>query len=153
MSIVMDFLHNYVLVCALSSWAIAQVCKFILNYIIDRKVNFERLSGAGGMPSAHSATVTALTIACARFCGTGSTEFAIAVVVAAVVIYDAMGVRHEAGEHAKIINQMLKKSSEEDDDSDDPEIKELKEMLGHTPLEVVGGVLLGILVPLVIPMR
>ncbi|MDD6395731.1 MAG: divergent PAP2 family protein [Firmicutes bacterium] len=153
MSIVMDFLQNYVLVCALSSWAVAQVWKFILNYIIDRKVNFERLSGAGGMPSAHSATVTALTIACARFCGTGSTEFAIAVVVAAVVIYDAMGVRHEAGEHAKIINQMLKKSSEEDDDSDDPEIKELKEMLGHTPLEVVGGVLLGILVPLVIPMR
>lgn len=153
MSIVMDFLHNYVLVCSLSSWAVAQVCKFILNYIIDRKVNLERLSGAGGMPSAHSATVTALTIACARFCGTGSTEFAIAVVVAAVVIYDAMGVRHEAGEHAKIINQMLKKSSEEDDDSDDPEIKELKEMLGHTPLEVVGGVLLGILVPLVIPMR
>ena len=153
MSIVMDFLNNYVLVCSLLSWAIAQVCKFVLNYVIDKQVNFERLSGAGGMPSAHSATVTALTISCARFCGTGSTEFAIAVVLASVVIYDAMGVRHEAGEHAKIINQMLKKSSEEeDDDNEDPEIKELKEMLGHTPLEVVGGVLLGILVPLIIPM-
>lgn len=151
MSIVRDFLNNYVLVCALLSWAIAQVCKFILNYVIDRQVNFERLSGAGGMPSAHSATVTALTISCARVCGTGSTEFALAVVLAAVVIYDAMGVRHEAGEHAKIINQMLKKSSE-DDDNEDPEIKELKEMLGHTPLEVVGGVLLGILLPLIIPM-
>lgn len=153
MSIVTDFLNNYVLVCSLLSWAIAQVCKFILNYVIDRQINFERLSGAGGMPSAHSATVTALTISSARVCGTGSTEFALAVVLAAVVIYDAMGVRHEAGEHAKIINQMLKKSSDDDDDNEDPEIKELKEMLGHTPLEVVGGVLLGILVPLVIPMQ
>ncbi len=150
MSIVRDFFNNYVLICSLLSWATAQVSKFILNYVIDGRLRFERLTGAGGMPSAHSATVTALTISCARFCGTGSTEFAIAVVLAAIVIYDAMGVRHEAGEHAKVINQILKKSS--DDDDDDPETKELKEMLGHTPLEVVGGVLLGILIPLVIPM-
>lgn len=151
MSLFNEVFSNYVLICSLSSWAIAQVCKFILNYIVNRNFNFERLSGSGGMPSAHSATVTALTISSARVCGTGSTEFALAVVFAAVVIYDAMGVRHEAGEHAKIINQLMKNSSEED--LEDPEFKELKELLGHTPLEVVGGILLGILVPLIIPIR
>ena len=150
MSTIRELLHNYVLVCALSSWATAQILKFILNYIVTRDFNFERLSGAGGMPSAHSATVTALVIACARFNGMGSTYFALSVALAAIVIYDAMGVRHEAGEHAKIINQLLKNSAEEE--NDDPDVKELKEMLGHTPLEVVGGVLTGILVPLVIPM-
>lgn len=150
MNVLSELLHNYVMIAAMSSWATAQICKFILNYVMDKKLNFERLSGAGGMPSAHSATVTALMISCARLEGVGSTFFAIAVVIAAVTIYDAMGVRHEAGEHAKIINQMLKQSSEEE--ADDPDYKELKEMLGHTPLEVVGGVFLGILVPLIIPM-
>lgn len=150
MNVLGELLHNYVMIAAMSSWATAQICKFILNYVMDKKLNFERLSGAGGMPSAHSATVTALMISCARLEGVGSTFFALAVVIAAVTIYDAMGVRHEAGEHAKIINQMLKQSSEEE--ADDPDYKELKEMLGHTPLEVVGGVFLGILVPLIIPM-
>ena len=102
------------------------------------------------MPSAHSATVTALVISCARFEGVGSTFFALSVALAAIVIYDAMGVRHEAGEHAKIINQMRKTAIEEE--HEDPDFKELKEMLGHTPLEVVGGVLTGILVPLIIPL-
>ncbi len=150
MSVFSQLIHNYVLISAMSSWAIAQILKFILNYVTSKEMKFERLAGAGGMPSAHSATVTALMIACARFEGVGSTFFAIAVVIAAVTIYDAMGVRHEAGEHAKIINQMLKNSSE--DEAEDPDFKELKEMLGHTPLEVVGGVFLGILVPLMIPM-
>ena len=141
---------NYVLICSLSSWAAAQVCKFIINYFFFFFLKLERLSGAGGMPSAHSATVTALVISCARFEGVGSTFFALSVALAAIVIYDAMGVRHEAGEHAKIINQMRKTAIEEE--HEDPDFKELKEMLGHTPLEVVGGVLTGILVPLIIPL-
>ncbi len=141
---------NYVLICSLSSWAAAQVCKFIINYFLTHELKLERLSGAGGMPSAHSATVTALVISCARFEGVGSTFFALSVALAAIVIYDAMGVRHEAGEHAKIINQMRKTAIEEE--HEDPDFKELKEMLGHTPLEVVGGVLTGILVPLIIPL-
>ena len=144
-------LGNYVLVCSLSSWATAQICKFLIVYFMNHEFQFERLSGAGGMPSAHSATVTALAISCARFEGIGSTFFALSVAIAAVVIYDAMGVRHEAGEHAKIINQMRKNSVE--DEKEDPDFKELKEMLGHTPLEVVGGVMTGILVPLLIPLH
>lgn len=143
--------ENYVLVCTLSSWATAQVCKFIINYFLNHEIKLERLSGAGGMPSAHSATVTALVISCARFEGIGSTFFAIAVALAAVVIYDAMGVRHEAGEHAKIINQMMKDSKANADEKEDPDFKELQEMLGHTPIEVVGGVMTGMLVPLIIP--
>ena len=150
MKTIRALLENYVLICTLSSWATAQVCKFLLTYFLNHEIRLERLSGAGGMPSAHSATVTALVISCARFEGIGSTFFAIAVALAAIVIYDAMGVRHEAGEHAKIINQMLKNSA--DEESDDPDIKELKEMLGHTPLEVVGGVFTGILIPLIIPL-
>ena len=142
---------NYVLICSLSSWATAQVCKFFINYFITKELNYERLAGAGGMPSAHSATVTALVISCARFEGVGSTFFALSVALAAIVIYDAMGVRHEAGEHARIINQMRKTAAPAEEDSEDPDFKELKEMLGHTPLEVVGGVMTGILIPLIIP--
>lgn len=150
MHAVKAILGNYVLVCSLASWATAQICKFLLEYFMHHELQFERLSGAGGMPSAHSATVTALAIACARYEGLGSTFFALAVALAAIVIYDAMGVRHEAGEHAKIINQMRKNSAE--DEAEDPDFKELKEMLGHTPIEVVGGVFTGILVPLLIPL-
>lgn len=151
MKTIRALLENYVLVCTLSSWATAQICKFIINYYFNHEVKLERLSGAGGMPSAHSATVTALVISCARAEGIGSTFFAIAVALAAVVIYDAMGVRHEAGEHAKIINQMRKDSKAHAEDNEDPDFKELKEMLGHTPIEVVGGVMTGILVPLIVP--
>ena len=93
MNTLSDLIHNYVLVCALSAWATAQICKFFINYFINRDLNFERLRGAGGMPSAHSATVTALVISCARFNGVQSTYFALAVALAAIVIYDAMGVR------------------------------------------------------------
>lgn len=151
MKTIIALLENYVLVCTLSSWATAQVCKFLLIYFLNHEVKLERLAGAGGMPSAHSATVTALVISCARFEGIGSTFFAIAVALAAIVIYDAMGVRNEAGKHAKIINQM-RKNTQNTEVNEDPEFKELKEMLGHTPIEVVGGVLTGILVPLFIPM-
>ncbi len=150
MKTIRALLENYVLICTLSSWATAQVCKFLLTYFLNHEIRLERLSGAGGMPSAHSATVTALVISCARFEGIGSTFFAIAVALAAIVIYDAMGVRHEAGEHAKIINQM-RKTARTPDEPEDPDFRELKEMLGHTPIEVVGGVLTGILVPLFIP--
>ena len=151
MNAIRSIFGNYVLICSLSSWATAQVLKFILNYFMNHELKFERLSGAGGMPSAHSATVTALVIACARFEGVGSTFFALSVALAAIVIYDAMGVRHEAGEHAKIINQMRKSSAPAEEEIEDPDFKELKEMLGHTPLEVVGGVMTGILIPLIIP--
>ena len=120
---------------------------------------FSRLWGAGGMPSAHSAMVCALTVAIARFDGVNSAIFALAVMFAFVTMYDAMGVRREAGVHAKLLNKYLNQIENQNADVDgdgipDKEVDEieLKEFIGHTPLEVLGGVLLGILVGVTVPM-
>lgn len=142
---------NYVLNVALLSWFTAQVLKTLLHLIKTKQFKAERMVGAGGMPSCHSASVCALTIAVSRSEGFASPLFAIAFMFAAVVIYDAMGVRRAAGEHAKVINMMVRRgingvSYKPKDD------RELKEQLGHTPFEVLGGALLGILIALVIPM-
>lgn len=147
-----ELLSNYLLSCAVIGWLSAQVLKTILVFLTQRKFVPERLFGAGGMPSAHSATVIALTIASARSCGLGSTEFAFAFVLSAVVIYDAMGVRRAAGEQAKAINKIIRTSnSDEYEGNNIEDVEELKEMLGHTPIEVLGGVLLGMLIAMIIP--
>lgn len=108
---------NYVLVTAVISSLLAQFTKVILNLIILGKFIPERLWGAGGMPSAHSATVCALLVATGRYCGTGSTEFALALVLAIIVMYDAMGVRRETGEQAKILNRMLSEWMDRESDA------------------------------------
>ena len=143
-----DLLHNYVLTVALISWLSAQVLKTLLTFIKQKKLNLERMVGAGGMPSAHTATVVSLVIAISRApgCGLSSPEFAVAFVLAAVVMYDAMGVRRAAGEQAKVIIQ-----NSDDNEDNNIEGKPLKEFLGHTPLEVLGGALLGILIAMIIP--
>ena len=118
--------------------------------------------GAGGMPSAHSATVCAMTIAVSRISGFNSPEFAICCIVAFVVMYDATGVRRAAGEQARRLNQILshfKKQGidigleEEDDPTENPDMKELKEFLGHTPVQVLAGALLGIIIAMLVPVR
>ena len=98
------------------------------------------------MPSSHTAMVVSATIATARVEGLGSAAFAIALVVACIVMYDATGVRRQAGEHAKQLNKI---NRDNDDDNDSFEDELLKEKLGHTPLEVLGGSLLGIIVSIV----
>ncbi len=147
-----ELLHNYVLMCAITSWFIAQVLKTLLVLIFTKKLKLERMVGSGGMPSAHTACVTALAIAICRMCGFSSVEFGIAFVLAVVVIYDALNVRRQAGEHAKAINIVVDRIDEEKDDDDLLGIKQLKESLGHKPIEVLAGALLGILVPLVMPL-
>ncbi len=148
-----DLLHNYVLTVALISWLSAQVLKTLLTFIKQKKLNLERMVGAGGMPSAHTATVVSLVIAISRApgCGLSSPEFAVAFVLAAVVMYDAMGVRRAAGEQAKVINQIVEIQNSDDNEDNNIEGKPLKEFLGHTPLEVLGGALLGILIAMIIP--
>lgn len=141
---------NYILSVALISWLCAQVCKTIINYILSGKFDAERLYGAGGMPSSHSALVCALFIATAKKLGVTSPEFAFAFILAAIVMYDAMGVRRSAGEHAKLLNKLLSDWLP-DDDNTPPQIKKLKEKLGHTPFEVLSGALLGILIAVIIP--
>ncbi|MEG0229574.1 MAG: divergent PAP2 family protein [Oscillospiraceae bacterium] len=145
MEFITQIFSNYVLCVSLISWFMAQVLKTVLTLILLKKFVPERLVGAGGMPSAHSALVCSLTVAVSRLDGINSVSFAICFILAGVVMYDAMGVRRAAGEQAKAINEMRK------NDNLSPEEKELKEFLGHTPLEVLGGALLGILIALLIP--
>ncbi len=151
--------YNYVLAAGVISWCAAQIIKTILHYIHTKTFSAERLLGAGGMPSSHSALVCSAAVAMFRQCGGGSPEFALMFIIAMVVMYDAMGVRRSAGLHAKEINKINRifkiKGIETDDGSEDDgkKEKELKEYLGHTPLEVLGGVLLGILIAMIVPTK
>ena len=149
---VSDLIHNYVLNCAVLSWGIAQVMKTLLVLITTKKFCIERMVGSGGMPSAHSACVCSLAIGTCRSAGFASVEFAIAFVLASVVMYDAMNVRRQAGEHAKAINNIVDVIDEADGDEDLLDIDQLKESLGHKPMEVLAGALLGILIALILPM-
>ena len=143
---------NYALNCAVISWFSAQFIKTMLVLITTKKFVPERIFGPGGMPSAHSARVSALTIAICRVCGFASPEFAIAFMFASIVMYDATSVRRQAGEHAKAINIVVDKVDSLEDDDEDLNIKQLKEVLGHTPFEVMAGSLLGIIIAMIIPM-
>ena len=139
---------NYVLVTALCGSFLAQFIKVILNLFIFHRFIPERMWGAGGMPSSHSATVCAMVVATGRYCGITSTEFALAAVISIIVMYDAMGVRRETGIQAKVLNEMLEAFSTMGKKMS-PEEK-LKEFVGHTPLQVLAGAILGIVIAVVI---
>ena len=149
-NIMSDIINNYVLICSLMGWLIASVAKIIVGLIREKRLDFRRIYGSGGMPSSHSATVSSLATAVARTDGLQSTGFAIAFMFAFIVMYDASGVRRAAGEQARILNQLVNNLSE-----NKPVYlkKNLKELIGHTPLEVVVGALLGILIGLIAPYR
>ena len=134
---------NQILTASLLSWFVAQVLKTIINFILLGKFQLERMWGDGGMPSAHSATVCAMAIVTGRSAGVSSPIFAVACVVAIITMHDAMGVRREAGRHAKAINELLEML----DSEETPEVK-LKEFLGHTPMQVCCGAVLGFIVAL-----
>ncbi len=145
----MDFFDNNIFWTAAAGWFVAQVLKTIIHMICHKKFVAERLVGSGGMPSSHSATVCALsTAACIQF-GSSSFEFAISLILAIVVMHDAMGVRRETGIQAKILNDMM----EIFDDMGRPEISaedKLKEFVGHTPFQVLIGAILGIITAIII---
>ena len=134
-----DTLTNPFLLTSLLSWLIAQVLKVIINACIHKKLVWERLVGDGGMPSGHSATVSSLAAVTGLICGFGTFQFAMAAVFAIVVCHDAMGVRHETGKQAVMLNEIIQILEAEDL----PEVK-LKELVGHTPLQVIAGILIGI---------
>lgn len=134
---------NSVLWTAILGWFVAQVIKFILVLISSKSLDFGRLVGSGGMPSSHSSIVSAMAAAVGFERGFDSIEFAICTVVAFVVMYDACGVRRSAGQHAKILNGILQKDGEQT-------TKALKELLGHSPLEVFAGALLGIIIAAIV---
>lgn len=132
---------NLILNLSILSWAVAQVLKAVIILIMEHRFDVSRILGSGGMPSSHSAFVCACAASIGQMYGTSSPIFAVAVVVAIVVMYDASNVRRAAGEQAKILNYIM-------DNWNDmrPEFftKELKTLLGHTPLQVFFGALLGI---------
>ena len=127
--------------------------KTIINFILLGKFQLERMWGDGGMPSAHSATVCAMVIATARSEGIASPIFAIASVLAIITMHDAMGVRYETGEQAKVLNQMIEQWIDVSE-KNAPLLQNLhlKEMVGHTPLQVVAGVVVGVVVGFLYPM-
>ena len=135
-------LGNQILVSAVVGWTVAQVLKTLIDCALNKSFNAERLVGSGGMPSSHSATVCALTTASGLKYGVGSFEFAISFVVAMVVMYDAMGVRRETGKQAQLLNSVF---FENILNLDGVLLQEkLKEYVGHTPLQVLAGAILGI---------
>jgi len=133
---------NKILMVSMIAWALAQLLKMLVYYCILKEFSIERMFGAGGMPSSHSALVVSLSTAIGMVEGVESTNFAIAVVLAGVVMYDATGVRQAAGKHAKAINRIVKQLSSKNTFDD----ISLKELLGHTPIEVIVGALLGFFV-------
>ncbi len=141
-----ELLKNQVLVTAVAGWGVAQVLKTIIDLALNKNFNPERLVGSGGMPSSHSSTVCALTTAASYRYGVGSFEFAVSFVLSMIVMYDAMGVRRETGKQAKLLNSLLL----ENPLKLNAEIlqEKLKEYVGHTPLQVAAGALLGIFLAL-----
>lgn len=142
-----DLLANRVLWIAVACWLGAQVLKVILYAIHHKQLAMERLFGAGGMPSSHTSTVCGLTVGIARIYGLQSPLFTLSLVLSCIVMYDATGVRRAAGEHAKLLNQILFSNP----DKMTPSQKALKEFLGHTPLEVLGGAILGVILGFIMP--
>lgn len=148
MNFITGILHNDILLAAFWAWLIAQILKTIIYVIMNKDFNPERLVGDGGMPSSHSATVMALVTATAYYFGADTFQFAIAAVLALIVMHDAMGVRRETGKQAKVINNMMDWLSEFS--SDIPPEEKLKEFVGHSPTQVFFGALLGIIVGIVV---
>lgn len=135
-------LQNRILIASVTGWLVAQLLKTIIHLYFTKSFVPERLVGSGGMPSSHSATVCALSTAAGIQYGLGSFEFAICTIVAIIVMYDALGVRRETGIQAKVLNEMIDLFNSMNKELSTDE--KLKELVGHTPLQVLMGALLGI---------
>jgi acid phosphatase family membrane protein YuiD len=141
-----SLLENKVLMIGITGWFVAQILKFIIHSIVYKEINLSRLVGDGGMPSCHSATVTSMAVSAGCIYGLSSFEFAITTMVAIIVMHDAMGVRLETGKQAKIINELTSLIEQIDGLATNFSEEKLKEFVGHTPLQVCMGFLLGVLV-------
>ena len=138
---------NPIIDCAILAWFLAQVIKVLLDLLLLRQFRMERFVSSGGMPSSHSAFVVSCTTAIGRLHGMDGPLFALAVVLSSVVMYDACNVRRSAGDTAHLVNELLghleKLTAQELADN-------LKEVMGHTPLQVIAGAILGLLVGLLV---
>ena len=133
-------LDNRILVASFIAWAIAQLSKTIYDVFRYRKLRLSRLVSAGGMPSSHSALVMSLATATGRVAGVDSAAFAISLVLAAIVMYDAAGVRRAVSIQARLLNQMIDEAFQGKPFAE----QRLRELIGHTPTQVIVGALLGV---------
>jgi len=133
---------NRVLLSSLTAWFIAQSLKICLSLYKDKKLDLTRFVGSGGMPSSHTSFVTALATSVGKINGWDSSSFAIALCFALVVMYDAAGVRRAAGNQAKVLNIIIEDISQHKPLGEE----KLKELIGHTPKEVLAGAILGIII-------
>lgn len=142
MSFLDGLFHNKVFIVSFVSWFLAQLLKVFLTLLTKKKLDFSRFVGSGGMPSSHSSFVTGLATSMGIMKGFQSPEFALAIVFALIVMYDAAGVRMAVGKQARILNSIVDDFQKHK--KDPLSEKRLKELIGHTPVEVVAGAILGI---------
>ena len=136
-----DLFTNKYLIVPICCWACIQLFKFLTALIINKKIDFKRLIGAGGMPSSHSAVVTSIATLIGKDFGLGSPLFAISCIIAAVVMYDAAGIRRAAGKQAALLNKIVETPGLTNEQVGE----KLAEVLGHTPLQVFIGAIIGII--------
>jgi len=141
---IVTILQNKIFLASILAWLIAQVLKIIIYARKNRRINFRLLLGSGGMPSSHSATVMALCTAVGRIEGWDTSIFIVSLIFAIIIMTDAVGVRRAVGQQARILNIMVDELYEKGTISE----SRLKELLGHTPVEVFVGAGLGILIAL-----
>ena len=148
MKFLTELFGNRIFISAALGWFVAQVLKTLIHMFITKQFVMERMVGSGGMPSSHTSTVCGLATAVGIRYGGGSYEFAMAAILAIVVMHDAMGVRMETGRQGKVLNEMMevftnmgKQISAE---------ARLKEFVGHTPLQVLMGAILGIIIAVIV---
>lgn len=134
-------LENRVLLCCLTAWFVAQSLKIPTYYLVEKRWDWGRFFGSGGMPSSHTAFVVSLTVMIGVLEGFDTALFAAVFTMAAIVMYDATGVRHETGIQAQVINELVRKVFVNEPLSNE----ELKELIGHTKIEVAGGTIVGLL--------
>jgi hypothetical protein len=141
-----DLINNKPLACAVTGWFVAQILKILITAVVEKTLDWGRLLAPGGMPSSHSTFVTGLAVTIAFQYGFGSVYFALAAAFALVVMYDACGVRRAVGEQAQALNNILEKLKETNSLVDQSVVREI---LGHTPLQVAMGFLLGIVIAVI----
>ena len=141
-TVILQIIGNRIIQTGAVAWVLSQVIKTVIHLILNKKIVWERLVGDGGMPSSHSATVTSVAVAAGFTAGWDSPVFAVAVFLAIIVMHDARGVRRETGKQAVVINNMLEFFEKMGAGDMTPE-QTLKEFVGHSPLQVAAGAVLG----------
>ena len=146
MDVLLDIITNKCIYIPFGLWFFIQLFKVFYDLIVEKKFNFKRIMGAGGMPSSHAAVTSSLAVLTGKELGFDSPMFAIALILAFVVMYDAAGVRRAAGKHAKLLNKLVETPGLKTE-----EVQErLVEVLGHTPIQVIVGALIGIIAGIIL---